>query len=133
LAGDFCGNCGKPLEAPPTGPPPPGGAELADNLASALCYIPAAGLIIAIVFLAVAPYNQKKPIRFHAWQSILLHVVWIVAVVLLDALLPWSVAYRLNQLLHLAAVIFLVFLMWKAYQNEKVVLPVIGPIADKQS
>lgn len=139
VSGNFCGNCGKSIEPPapeqPGGPNPPPGtsADLADNLASALCYIPAAGLIIAIVFLAVAPYNRKKRIRFDAWQSILLHVVWIVAGMLIHAVLPWHVAYRLSQLLHLGVVIFLVFLMWKAYQNEKIVLPVIGPLADKQA
>ncbi len=139
VSGSFCGKCGRSVEPPPAGPPgqppqpPPASGELADNLACALAYIPGAGLVIAIVFLAVAPYNQKKSIRFDAWQSILLHVVWIVAAALIGVVFPWHIGYRLEQLLHLAAVILLVFMMWKAYQNEKVVLPVIGPIADKQA
>jgi uncharacterized membrane protein len=139
VSGNFCGSCGKPVEPPaagqPQAPTPPTAAvgELADNLASALCYIPAAGLLISIVFLVVAPYSQKKRIRFDAFQSIGVHVAWAVAAIIINALLPWHVAYRLDQLLHLACVILLVFMMWKAYQNEKVVLPVIGPIADKQA
>ena len=142
VSGNFCGACGKPLEtpaggpapAPPAGPSPASaGGEIADNLACTLAYIPGAGLIIAIIFLVVAPYNQKKRIRFDAWQSILVHAAWMVAVGIFNALLPWYTAYRLGQLLHLAMVILLVFLMWKAYQNEKVVLPLAGPFAGKQA
>jgi uncharacterized membrane protein len=106
---------------------------MADNLACTLAYIPGAGLIIAIIFLVVAPYSQKKRIRFDAWQSILVHAAWMVAVGVFNALLPWHVAYRLDRLLHLAMVILLVFLMWKAYQNERIVLPLAGPFADKQA
>jgi uncharacterized membrane protein len=128
VSGNFCGSCGKPLEppagSPPGAPTPPAGGELADNLARALCYI---------VFLVVAPYNQKKGVRFDALQSIGAHVAWALVALVINTLLPWNVAYRLDQLLHLASVVLLVFMMWKAYQNEKVVLPLIGPIADKQA
>ena len=140
VSGNFCGTCGKPVATPAPGgqtgqapQPAPAGAEMADNLACTLAYIPCAGLVISIIFLAVAPYNQKKRVRFDAWQSILLHLAWIVAVMVINAVLPWYIWYRLDQLLHLAMVILLVFLMWKAYQNEKVVLPVIGPLAGKQA
>jgi len=139
VSGNFCGTCGKSIETPSPGPPagpsqPPAEAgEMAENLACTLAYIPCAGLVIGIIFLAVAPYNQKKKVRFDAWQSVLLHLAWIVAVTIVNVLFPWHVANRLDPLLHLAWVILLVFLMWKAYQNEKVVLPLIGPLADKQA
>lgn len=140
VSGNFCGTCGKPVGTPPAGnqtgqppQPPPAEGELADNLACTLTYIPCAGLVISIILLAVGPYNQKKRVRFDAWQSILLHLVWIVAAMVISALLPWHIWYRLNQLLHLAMVILLVFLMWKTYQNEKIVLPVIGGFAHKQA
>jgi len=139
VSGSFCGACGKPVEpsaggaggGPPQ--PPPSGSELADNLACTLCYIPGAGLIISIIFLAVAPYNQKKRVRFDAWQSILLHAAWFVVTTVVWTLLPWSAAYWLGRLLHLAGVVLLVFLMWQTYQNKKLVLPVIGPFAEKQA
>ena len=60
-------------------------------------------------------------------------MAWALVALVINTLLPWNVAYRLDQLLHLASVVLLVFMMWKAYQNEKVVLPLIGPIADKQA
>ncbi len=50
-------------------PPAPVSAPgLTENVASALCY--ALGWITGIVFLVLAPYNQNRTVRFHAWQSI---------------------------------------------------------------
>src|SRR5436190_46172 len=77
--GNFCPRCGAAMGAtppPPPGvtpgaapPPPPAGppaaGDLAENVASALCYIPLGG----ILFLALEPYNRNPTIRFHAWQS----------------------------------------------------------------
>ena len=83
VSGNFCGACGKPVEpaagGAPGGPPQPpqAGGELAENLACTLCYIPGAGLIISIIFLAVAPYNQKKRVRFDAWQSKRTRYFWL--------------------------------------------------------
>jgi uncharacterized membrane protein len=48
--------------------PPPAAAPMADNLACTLCY--ALGFITGIIFLLVAPYNQNRAVRFHAFQSI---------------------------------------------------------------
>src|ERR1017187_3791809 len=66
--GTFCPKCGAPVGAgaappPGAGVPPPvvGSAPMADNAASALCYL----LIPAIVFLVIAPYNQNKTVRFN--------------------------------------------------------------------
>src|SRR5438067_13478603 len=44
---------------------------LADNLAGALAYIT---IIPAIIFLVAAPYNQNKFVKFHALQSLGLHL-----------------------------------------------------------
>ena len=66
---------------PSSAPPPPGyvppmgapsAAGLSENVASALCYV--FGLVSGIIFLVLAPYNQNKTIRFHAFQSIFMHV-----------------------------------------------------------
>src|SRR5580692_11390896 len=46
---------------------------LSDTAASGLAYIT---IVPAIIFLVVAPYNQNATIRFHAWQSIFLGIVW---------------------------------------------------------
>ena len=52
---------------------------MADNVASTLCYV--LGLITGILFLVLPPYNKNPVIRFHAFQSIFLHVACIVPMI----------------------------------------------------
>src|SRR6202158_5096322 len=76
IAGDL-GAAGTPSAAPSSGIPASAApAGLTENAAAALCYV--LGLITGILFLVLAPYNQNRLIRFHAFQSIFLHVVCIV-------------------------------------------------------
>ena len=74
--GRFCAKCGTPAAAntqSAAGSPQPSYSShhpsvgLTDNVAAALCY--ALGLITGILFLVLAPYNQNRTIRFHAFQS----------------------------------------------------------------
>ena len=53
----------------------PVASGMTDNVAGALCYV--LGLVTGIVFLVLAPYNQNKFVRFHAFQSIFFHVAFI--------------------------------------------------------
>src|ERR1700677_4319773 len=59
-------------------PPPSVNPSLGmtDHMAGALCYL--FGFITGILFLVLAPYNQDRNVRFHAFQSILLNVAWVV-------------------------------------------------------
>ena len=113
---------------------------LEENVACALCY--ALGLLTGVVFLVLAPYNQNKLIRFHAFQSIFFHaaliVVYIVALILSFILVFIPVlGHVLILLIYLALGLTAfggwIFLMYKAYNREKFVIPVIGPIAEKQA
>jgi len=75
VEGKFCAKCGAPMGAavpPPGAAPGVAAAGMTDNAASALCYV--LGLITGILFLVLAPYNQNKTIRFHAFQSIFLSI-----------------------------------------------------------
>jgi uncharacterized membrane protein len=151
--GRFCAKCGSPMPDPGQAAPAPGGyappppaapvaqsAGMEENMASALCYL--LGWLTGVIFLVMAPYNQNKTIRFHAFQSIFLNV----------AMIPlWFVFTILSFVMHyipvLGALIMLLlwfvfgfgffalwlFLMYKAYNKEKFVLPVIGPLAEKQA
>ena len=49
---------------------------MTDNMAGALCYL--FGFITGILFLVLAPYNQDRNIRFHAFQSIFLNIAWVI-------------------------------------------------------
>lgn len=161
VEGSFCAKCGTPMAAPPAPgytPPPPGYQQppagyppqqqyaappqaaaggLTENVAGALCYI--AGLITGIVFLALAPYNQNKFIRFHAFQSIFFNIAWIalwIVEVILAMILPWGlhlIISLLSLVIWLGGLVAWIFMMLKAYQNQKFKLPVIGDIAEKQA
>ncbi|MGA2722231.1 MAG: hypothetical protein ABSG79_07425 [Bryobacteraceae bacterium] len=114
--------------------PGPAATGMSDNAASALCYV--LGLITGILFLVLAPYNQNKVIRFHAFQSIFLNVAWIAFWMVFNIVFA---AMHLFSLLFLSPLIGLVFfILWiymiiSAYQGKMVVLPVIGPIAQGQA
>lgn len=119
---------------------------MTDNVASTLCYV--LGLITGILFLVLAPYNQNKIVRFHAFQSIFLHlsviafwILWMIVEAVLGILSFSSFLITIASVLIgiLSFVIGLgffglwIFMMYKAYNNQKVVLPVIGPLAEKQA
>ncbi len=148
--GRFCPKCGAAINvaggaaAPPAGAPAPGGAPyaaatpagLTDNVASALCY--ALGLITGILFLVLAPYNQNAKIRFHAFQSIF----YSVAAIALGFVFGFMAILSGGWTLFLLPVFWLIriglFVLWlvliiKAYQDQKLVLPVIGPMAQQQA
>ena len=163
VQGRFCAKCGAPApaagaapsqSAPPPPPPPAASpypaaagpaptaqaAGLEENLACALCYV--LGLLTGILFLVLAPYNQNRLIRFHAFQSIFLNIAWIAIYIVLSiisiALLPIPfVGAMLSIVLHLGAFlgffILWLMLMYKAYNRERWVLPFIGPLAEKQA
>lgn len=162
VEGRFCQKCGAAVAAAGAGgtsesaaPPPaaapatpgaPGAAPVAaatgmtDNAAGALSYL--LGLITGILFLVLAPYNQNRTVRFHAFQSIFLNIAWIIAWIILTIIstvlftLP-VLGAMLSILLHFAlwigGLIVWLYLMFKTYNGEKIVLPVIGPMAEKQA
>ncbi len=162
-SGRFCQKCGASLDVPgaapgagptpgaypgqvPPGvhplPPPPVAPSvgMTDNMAGALCYL--FGFITGILFLVLAPYNQDRNIRFHAFQSIFLNIAWVII---------WMVVFVLTLVLHaipilgaiiagllyfavsIGALIIWLYMMFKTYNGEKIVLPVIGPMAEKQA
>jgi uncharacterized membrane protein len=145
-SGAFCPNCGAAVAAAGTPPPPGAGAApqyqqaqpfsapgMGDNVAGALCYL--FGFITGIVFLVLAPYNQSKFVRFHAFQSIFLNigyiVVWLGFMIL--GILTHGLAFLLNLLLFPVVLIIWLYMMYSAFNNKKVKIPVIGDLAEKQA
>jgi uncharacterized membrane protein len=133
---------GYPGGANPGYAPPPGAqpAGLEENMACALCYL--LGVLTGVLFLVIAPYNQNRNIRFHAFQSIFVWVglvaCFIVASILSIMLTPIPiVGFLIGLLLHfglgIGALVLWLMLMYKAYNKERWVLPVVGPLAEKQA
>jgi uncharacterized membrane protein len=142
----FCSACGSPVSrsaVPPPAPGTPGGsgaAAVSSNVAGALCYL--LGLVTGIIFLVLEPYRRDRFVRFHAFQSIFLSVAWIVFwIVWSDIVMTfmfalgflWTVFSLIGGLVSLAFFLFWLFLMYKAYNNEMFMIPVIGEIASKQA
>jgi uncharacterized membrane protein len=120
----------------------PGGPKtnlgLEPNIAGLLCYVPCCiGLVFSVVAAIVE--KQSRFVRFHAFQSLLLHAVFVVLwigvmvvqvvlgfaglgiVSLLIQVVSWGVGLLLLGLA--------IFLMIKANGNEEFELPVLGPLA----
>ena len=113
---------------------------MTDNLAAALCYL--LGIVTGILFLVLEPYNKNRTIRFHAFQSIFFWVACVVLSIVLSIIfaifvripvLGPLIALAMWPLFSLALLAVWLFLMYKAYNNEKFVLPIIGPLAEKQA
>jgi uncharacterized membrane protein len=134
VEGQFCAKCGSRAGAAPSvaaGPSVQVAGTMADNVASALCYV--LGLISGIIFLVLTPYNRNPVIRFHAFQSIFLNVVWIVASFVLDRILDVMHLWALEPLISLAILATFIYMLIMTYQGKKIVVPVIGPIAQQQA
>jgi uncharacterized membrane protein len=111
---------------------------MAPNVAGLLCYVPCC---IGLIFSIVAAVAEKKShlVRFHAFQSLLLHaaalvlwfVLWVgqVALAVIDL---GAVGLLLSLVAMIVGVAFLgltIFMMIKANSGEEFELPVIGPMA----
>lgn len=155
VEGRYCPKCGSAMNAtgsdataasasygPATGaaPAPAATAGMSENLAGALCYL--LGLITGVLFLVIAPYNQNRNVRFHAFQSIFFNVAmiaaWIAFMVVGTILahipiLGWIIDLLVWAVLSIGALIVWLMLMFKAYNNQRLSLPVIGPLAEKQA
>jgi uncharacterized membrane protein len=111
---------------------------MAENVASTLCY--AAGLVTGIIFLLLAPYNQNKTVRFNAFQSIFFHVGCIlvyyafsIAIGIVLAIVHLLSLIFIVQLIGLAFFAAWIYVIVSTYQGKTVVLPLIGPLAQKQA
>ena len=122
--------------------PTPGQTNLgvSPNVGGLLCYVPCCiGLIFSIVAAIVE--KQSKFVRFHAFQSLLLHGALIVLGIgftilqILLAVVHLGIVGLLLTLLRLLIGFgFLglsIFLMIKANGGEELELPVIGEMAKK--
>ena len=137
VEGQFCGKCGSRVGAAPSassGPAMQASGAMTDNVASALCYV--LGLITGILFLVLPPYNKNRTIRFHAFQSIFLHVACIAGGIgiriVLSILTLWGMFFLIS-LFWLACFVLWIYIILQTYQGKTIVLPVIGPIAQQQA
>jgi uncharacterized membrane protein len=115
---------------------------LDENIASAACYV--LGWITGIIFFVMEKDN--KTVRFHAMQSILtflplMIILWIIGAIVgmmiigaagIGAIGIWGIVSLIMTLLWIVMLLLWLFLMFKAYQGEKFLVPIVGPIAESQ-
>ncbi len=100
---------------------------LSDTAAGALAYVT---IIPAIIFLVMAPYNTKPFVKFHAFQSIGLAIVWFcLGIIFIVPILGWII----GALGLLALLVVWILSIVKASQGSYFKLPVISEFAAKQS
>ena len=149
---DFCGNCGAKMDLAISDVCPNCGAKagtakssasksssdsatfgLDENIASALCY--ALCWLTGIIFILVEKDN--KTVRFHAMQSILTFLplgilAWIIGAMGTGYYGVNMIYGAIGTIIVIIELILWVVLMYKAYQGETYMLPIVGSIAAKQ-
>ncbi|MCS7025640.1 MAG: hypothetical protein NZV14_12640 [Bryobacteraceae bacterium] len=141
VEGRFCARCGTAVAGAPglagSNPPQAAAMDLPEEAAAALCYL--LGVITGVLFLTLEPYKYNRNIRFHAWQSIFLFgglTALYVAEIFLAYFLPGVLlilVWAVSVLLSFGLVIVWLYLMWKTYNKQRVVLPLIGDLALRQA
>jgi uncharacterized membrane protein len=128
-------------------PPQPGmapavAAPMADNVAGTLCYV--LGFITGIIFLVMAPYSQNRAVRFHAFQSIFMSVGLIAIRIVIGGIFGtmlfttgfgtlWMLWGFFWMLFSLACFVLWIYILIQTYQGRTIVLPIVGPLAQKQA
>ena len=101
-----------------------------DNIAGALCYLLLG--VTGVLLLYLEPYNANRRVRFHAFQAIFLNLAIIIFWVGFS-FVGKGLALLISPVFLLACLVLWLVLIWAAWQNERLVLPVIGHMAEKQA
>ena len=135
---NFCPKCGASQSAAaapaaPAAPPLAASSEgLAENVAGLLCYV--FGWLSGLIFLLI----DKRPfVRFHAAQSIALSIAMVVVyfgIAIMFGMLSFMhlgfLALAVWPLLGFVVFVVWIFLMYKAYQHEKYMFPILGNLVE---
>ena len=124
LEGATCARCAASQAQQPATP------TIDDNIASALCYLLLG--VTGVLLLYLEPYNSNPRVRFHAFQAIFLNLAIIIFWVGIS-FVGKGIALLISPLFLLACLVLWLVLILAAWQNQRLVLPVIGPMAEKQA
>lgn len=124
-----------PPQPPPVYPQPAEG--LSPTTAAALAYLT---FIPAIVFLVLEPYKRIPFVRFHAIQSIVLNVIWMLVWIVLGVVFTpllfvgaWTTIHLISEIVRLAFFIAWLVAIIQAAQGKWFKLPVIGDFSLRQA
>ncbi len=112
------------------------------NLGSLLCYLPICAISLIYSIIVLVTDKDNRDVRFHAFQSLLLSGIYIVAIVavqILGAVVggvtgSGALAAVMGLVALVVIVAFLgamIFGMIKGYQGQQFKFPVVGDMAEK--
>lgn len=99
---------------------------LDQNIAGMLCYL--AGFITGIIFLLIEKDN--KFVRYHAIQSIIVSVTFLILNVVLTAIPIFG--WMIGLILAPVYLVLWIYMLFMAYQGKWFKLPISGDMAEKQ-
>ena len=120
-------------QTPQTPPAPQRPVDWDERIPGALAYLT---FVPALVFLFVEPYQKRKFVRFHAFQSLMFWagVLAFVLLGLLASMFGWLFLWLLSGTLISIALFFTwLLLSIKALQGEWFELPFLGPFAEQHA
>ncbi len=102
--------------------------NLEPNIESVVAYLfpPFTGIAVLIF------ERNNKFVRFHALQSVLFGIASFILSAIANMLVVVLIGILLVPLVSLGLFLAWLFLIWKAYQNEEYMLPIIGQVAKDQ-
>ena len=109
--------------------------EFPEHIACSLAYF--FFFFSGILLLTMEPYSANRTIRLHAWQSIILTGIFMVAWFVCAGLTKVSgpfLAYLLGVIMTTAWFAFLfvwIYAMYSAYKGLRLEIPVISKLAEK--
>lgn len=111
------------------------------NIGALLCYLPVCLISLIYSIIVIASDKENTFVRFHAFQSLLLTVLYIVLVVaisIVGGVISAAVDATIGSLFSLLSLVVIVgflgamiFGMIKGFQGQIMKLPVIGDMAEK--
>lgn len=111
------------------------------NVGALLCYLPVCLISLIYSIIVIVTEKENKFMRFHAFQSLLLTVIYIVLMVgisIIGGVIVAAVSETLGALVSLLSFVvviaFLAAMIYgciKGYQGQKFKFPIVGDMAEK--
>lgn len=103
-------------------------SNLEPNVTAAFSYLlpPFTGIVFILL------ESRDKFVRFHAFQSILFGIAYVVIWKMVQLLWFTGLGFKLKPFVSVAGLGLWLMLLWKAYNKEEFELPYIGKIAKDQ-
>lgn len=111
------------------------------NVGALLCYLPVCLISLIYSIIVIVTEKENKFMRFHAFQSLLLTVIYIVLMIgvsLVGGIIVAAVSETLGALVSLLSFVvviaFLAAMIYgciKGYQGQKFKFPIVGDLAEK--